>query len=68
MRDLDEAVFGLINDVDDVLFYDAADLARPDEDELFERWLADVSISDFERLLDDLITDTSGTLGLLSAS
>jgi len=55
MGELDRAIFGSI---DDVLFFDTPDLARADDDEQFERWLATVPIRDFERILDDLLADS----------
>lgn len=63
--DLSGAIFGSI---DDVLFFDTPDLARPGaDDEQFEQWLAGVSVSDFERLLNELLADSSGSFDSLSA-
>ena len=55
MSELDGTIYGPIEDLQ---FFECADLARHgDDDEQFERWLAEVSVSDFERLLDGLFAD-----------
>ena len=57
-----------VGSIDDVLFFDTPDLARSgDDDEQFERWLADVSIPDFERLLDVLLADSAESIHVLPA-
>lgn len=42
---------------DDLLLDVTQSTSSGDDDERFERWLADVSIGDFERILDSLLTD-----------
>lgn len=61
MGELDGMFFGAI---DDCLFFDSAEVARSDDDEQFEQWLATVSVRDFERLLDDLLIDSELRPGL----
>jgi hypothetical protein len=54
---------------DDVLLFDWAGLARrDDDDEQFERWLADVSILELEHILDGLLGEYSGSPDLTPAS